>query len=152
MSYAGLYDRDGFFDHLLARLVGLAFTEEPRHIRIDNHRDVPAVLITGGRGMGKSVLLRALQTTYGNLTPVALYDIADMVTQERANDGWKKSPLATLLAKLSWDLQSKPKWGDGLRFPRLWVALVAITTPQSEEELNRDQAPHEARVCQPERG
>jgi hypothetical protein len=141
-----LYDRDRLFGGLVEPFVNLAVAED-RRLALKRPGDVPVVLLAGGRGMGKSVVLEYLRAHYGNRVPVALADLEALRLGPTAEAGEAESmnggpadayepdaSILNILRHLVWDLEPSVPWGGGIRFPRFSLALLAIMTWQAQDD------------------
>lgn len=136
---AVLYDRDELFT-FVANLVGLSFKKPDRRLA---HHDVrPIVAVAGGRGMGKTAVLKEIADAYGNRAPYVRLDLAAKRYSGTRSDSdpGSDSALLRLLRDLKWDLELPVAHNTRIRFPRLSNAQVAVATWQGSAEINRDQA------------
>jgi hypothetical protein len=78
LGFEKLLDADGFFARLLGRSPSGA---ERRPLY---GPDLPVVLLTGGPGMGKGRLLRAVQDRFARQVPVIPLDCGSVVYADRA--------------------------------------------------------------------
>ncbi|MFC3576937.1 hypothetical protein ACFOZ0_27405 [Streptomyces yaanensis] len=126
-----LHGRGPLFDTdppgLAARLVGL----RPYQLRsspYEHQGDLPFVVFTGGRGLGKSALLSQLRTAYQGHTPVALIDGEEPQfagpPPERPGEAW--SPVAQALTTVAEQLAEPVKGARRIGFPRLASGLLAV--------------------------
>ncbi|MET8970078.1 hypothetical protein [Streptomyces hydrogenans] len=136
-----LYGREAVLDPrgLAARLVGLGAYGQGR-VPFEHGDDPPVTVFTGGRGMGKTVLLKEVRNRYRGFTPLALLDCS--AVEEPADHGAGWSPVTGALAELAVQLGLR---GDAVRpvpFPRLSLGLVAVTsvgwTRDDDERARRD--------------
>ncbi|MFB7936485.1 hypothetical protein ACWENA_07105 [Streptomyces sp. NPDC004779] len=136
-----LYGREAVLDPrgLAARLVGLGPHGQGR-VPFEHGEDPPVTVFTGGRGMGKTVLLKEVRNRYLGFTPLALLDCAAI--EEPADHGAGWSPVTGALAELAVQLGKR---GDAVKpvpFPRLSLGLVAVTsvgwTREDDERARRD--------------
>lgn len=134
-----LYERVVLLD-LVASLVGLSVKED-RHVSKGSRRDPPIVVVEGGRGMGKTAVLKEISRAYGNRVPRVLLDLGN---RRYAQDGDRKdsgtSPLLRILQDLQWDLEMKVRRNSRLSFPRLSLALLAVATWQPDDEIDLERA------------
>ncbi|MCT9082600.1 hypothetical protein [Streptomyces fulvoviolaceus] len=126
-----LHGRGALFDRdpagLAARLVGL----RPHHhlaTEIEHPRELPFVVLTCARGLGKTAVLGELRDAYQGHTPVALIDCEDdqfaAPPAGRPAEAW--SPMGQALLVLAEQL-AQPVTGAGrIQFPRLMTGLVAV--------------------------
>lgn len=133
-----LHGRGALFDTepagLAPRLVGL----RPHHHRAshaEHPQELPFVVLTGGRGLGKSAVLGELRDAYEGHTPVALIDCEDAQfagpPAERPAQSW--SPVSQALLVLAEQL-AQPVTGAGrIQFPRLLSGLVAVAASGWED-------------------
>lgn len=126
-----LHGRGALFDTdpagLAPRLVGLRPYQHRVH-PVEHPKELPLVLLTGARGLGKSAVLGELREAYRGHTPVALIDCADeqfaRPPADRPAESW--SPVAQALLVVAEQL-AEPVTGAGrIQFPRLMSGLVAV--------------------------
>ncbi|MFF4020115.1 hypothetical protein [Streptomyces sp. NPDC001843] len=126
-----LHGRGALFDTdpagLAPRLVGLRPYQHRAH-PVEHPKELPLVLLTGARGLGKSAVLGELREAYRGHTPVALIDCADeqfaRPPADRPAESW--SPVAQALLVIAEQL-AEPVTGAGrIQFPRLMSGLVAV--------------------------
>jgi hypothetical protein len=112
---------------LASRLVGL----RPYQLRsnpYEHPKELPFVVFSGGRGLGKSAVLRELRDAYRGHTPVALVDGEERQfagpPAERPAESW--SPVGQALTTIAEQL-AEPVTGAGrIGFPRLTSGLLAV--------------------------
>ncbi|GAA1357394.1 hypothetical protein [Streptomyces beijiangensis] len=125
-----LFGREAVLEGLAPRLVGLP-SSGFQQVRTEHAEDLPVVVLTGGRGTGKTVLLKQLRTHYRGRTPVALIDcehrdFAGLPSGDPRAPYW--SPVTEALSVLGEQL-GPPVHGAGhIEFPRLAAGLVAIAS------------------------
>jgi hypothetical protein len=112
---------------LAPRLVGLR-PHRHRATPTEHPKELPFVVLTGGRGLGKSAVLGELRDAYQGHTPVASVDCEDAQfagpTGGRPAEAW--SPVSQALLVVAEQL-AEPVTGAGrITFPRLMSALVAV--------------------------
>lgn len=129
--HRGLHGRGALFDTdppgLASRLVGL----RPYQLRsnpYEHPKELPFVVFSGGRGLGKSAVLRELRDAYRGHTPVALVDGEERQfagpPAERPAESW--SPVGQALTTIAEQL-AEPVTGAGrIGFPRLTSGLLAV--------------------------
>ncbi|MEU9247139.1 hypothetical protein [Streptomyces sp. NPDC048385] len=126
-----LHGRGALFDvepaGLVPRVVGLR-PYQHRALTLEHPGELPFVVLTGARGLGKSAVLGELRDAYQGHTPVALVDCADAQfagpPPERPAESW--SPVAQALLVVAEQL-AEPVTGAGrITFPRLMSGLVAV--------------------------
>ncbi|KOG28511.1 hypothetical protein [Streptomyces resistomycificus] len=126
-----LHGRGALFDTdpagLVPRLVGLR-PHQHRATPVEHPRELPYVLLAGGRGLGKSAVLGELRDAYKGHTPVALIDCEDVQfagpSGGRPAEAW--SPVSQALLVVAEQL-AEPVTGAGrITFPRLMSGLVAV--------------------------
>ncbi|MER6129716.1 hypothetical protein ABT173_45610 [Streptomyces sp. NPDC001795] len=112
---------------LAARLVGL----RPYQLRpspYEHQGDLPFVVFTGGRGLGKSALLAQVRAAYQGHTPVALVDGEEPQfagpPPERPGEAW--SPVAQALTTVAEQLAEPVTGARRISFPRLASGLLAV--------------------------
>lgn len=136
-----LYGREAVFHRtgLAARLVGLD-GERLGAVRYEHGDDPPVVVFTGGRGMGKTALLKQLRNTYKGATPLAFVDCAHIEPPADHGPGWTE--LTGALAELAVQLSPKVTGARPVQFPRLSLGLVAVAsiswTREDEERAQGD--------------
>ncbi|MFI5689614.1 hypothetical protein [Streptomyces sp. NPDC051636] len=126
-----LHGRGALFDTdpagLAPRLLGLRPYQHRAH-PVEHPKELPLVLFTGARGLGKSAVLGELREAYQGHTPVALIDCADEQfagpPADRPPESW--SPVTQGLLVVAEQL-AEPVTGAGrIQFPRLMSGLVAV--------------------------
>ncbi|MEW2162870.1 hypothetical protein AB0912_07700 [Streptomyces sp. NPDC007084] len=129
--HTGLHGTGALFDTdppgLAPRLIGLrpheAYATPYEHAGVP-----PFVVFTGGRGLGKSAVLRELREAYRWHTPVALVDGEDgqfaAPPAERPADSW--SPVGQALTTAAEQLAEPVKGAGRIAFPRLSSGLLAV--------------------------
>nr|WP_202424794.1 hypothetical protein [Streptomyces sp. HUCO-GS316] len=126
-----MHGRGALFDTdpagLAPRLVGLRPHQHRAH-QVEHTQELPFVVLTGGRGLGKSAVLVELRDAYQGHTPVALIDCEDAQfaapPSGRPVEAW--SPVAQALLVIAEQL-AEPVTGAGrIQFPRLMSGLVAV--------------------------
>ncbi|MFI6247204.1 hypothetical protein [Streptomyces sp. NPDC051016] len=126
-----LHGRGALFDvepaGLVPRIVGLRPYQHRAH-PLEHPGELPFVVLTGARGLGKSAVLGELRDAYKGHTPVALADCAEPQfagpPAERPAESW--SPVAQALLVIAEQL-AEPVTGAGrITFPRLMSGLVAV--------------------------
>ncbi|MGW6903744.1 hypothetical protein [Streptomyces sp. NPDC054940] len=126
-----LHGRGALFDAdpagLAARLVGLR-PHQHRTTKAEHPQELPFVVLTGARGLGKSAVLRELRDAYKGHTPVALIDCEHgefaAPPSGRPAEAW--SPVSQALLVIAEQL-AEPVTGAGrIQFPRLMSGLVAV--------------------------
>ncbi|QGV79190.1 hypothetical protein [Streptomyces ficellus] len=132
-----LYGREAVLDDtgLAARLTGL--TPYGFAAAAYEHGDDPPVTVfTGGRGMGKTALLKQIRNAYRGGTPLALLDCAHIEPPLDHGPGW--NPLTGALAELAVQLSPKVHSAKPVEFPRLALGLAAVAvTGWSQEDDDR---------------
>ncbi|MFI1441533.1 hypothetical protein [Streptomyces fructofermentans] len=127
----GLQGRGALFDTdppgLAPRLVGLPASEH-RPGAGGPPDDLPFVVLTGGRGLGKSAALGELLAAYKGHTPVALIDCEDRQfagpPPRRPPGSWSAVSQALLAVA---EQLAEPATGAGrIPFPRLTAGLLAV--------------------------
>lgn len=131
MVHRRLHGRGALFDFdppgLAPRLVGLRPHQHRGH-PYEHPGELPLVVLTGARGLGKSAVLGELRDAYKGHTPVALIDCAEeqfaRPPAERPADSW--SPLAQALLVIAEQLAAPVTGAGRITFPRLMSGLVAV--------------------------
>ncbi|MFF8830754.1 hypothetical protein [Streptomyces sp. NPDC015131] len=134
-----LYGREAVLDDtgLAARLTGLA----PYTFAATGYEhgdDPPVTVVTGGRGTGKTALLKQLRNAYRGGTPLALLDCARIEPPLDHGPGW--NPLTGALAELAVQLSPKVHAARPVEFPRLALGLAAVAVTgwsQEDDDLAR---------------
>lgn len=136
-----LYGREAILgaDGLAARLTGLAPYGSAR-VAYEHRDDPPVVVLTGGRGMGKTALLKQLRRLYREVTPVALLDCEAVLPPADPGPGW--TPVTGALPELAAQLTARVRAARPVPFPRLSLGLVAVAsiswTREDETRAQRD--------------
>ncbi|MGW7051947.1 hypothetical protein [Streptomyces sp. NPDC054887] len=134
-----LFGREAVLDGLAPRLIGLpprGFQKVP----FEHRDDVPAVVLTGGRGMGKTAVLKRLHSGYKQRTPVGLIDCERPQFADRPaalSSSW--SPVTEALAELGEQLAPAVHGAGAVEFPRLAAGLLAVASlgwrPHDDENI-----------------
>ncbi|MER7949214.1 hypothetical protein ABTY59_17675 [Streptomyces sp. NPDC096079] len=136
-----LYGREAVLDDsgLVARLVGLTRQGAAR-VAYEHGDDPPVTVFTGGRGMGKTALLKEVRNRYKGYTPLALLDCAHVEPPADHGPGW--TPVTGALSELAVQLAPKVLAARPVRFPRLSLGLVAVASlawsQEDDERARRD--------------
>jgi hypothetical protein len=136
-----LYGREAVFQDsgLAARLTGLTPYRFTR-TAYEHGDDPPVTVFTGGRGMGKTALLKQVRNAYKGATPLALLDCAHIEPPADHGPGW--NPLTGALAELAGQLAPRGFASAPVEFPRLSLGLVAVASTgwsrEDEEPARRD--------------
>ncbi|MFD0076799.1 hypothetical protein ACFVIY_30620 [Streptomyces sp. NPDC127166] len=136
-----LYGREAVLDEggLAARLVGLTRHGAAR-VAYEHGDDPPVTVFTGGRGMGKTALLKEVRNRYKGYTPLALLDCAHIEPPADHGPGW--TPVTGALSELAVQLSPKVLGARPVRFPRLSLGLVAVASlawsQEDDERARRD--------------
>ncbi|MER6999969.1 hypothetical protein [Streptomyces sp. NPDC000410] len=124
---------------LAARLTGLT-PHDFDPVPYEHGDDPPVTVFTGGRGMGKTALLKQLRNAYRGGTPLALIDCGGIEPPADHGPGW--TPLTGALAELSVQLSPKVHAARPVEFPRLALGLVAVAaiswSQEDDEQARRD--------------
>ncbi|GAA2112854.1 ATP-binding protein [Streptomyces synnematoformans] len=119
-----LYGRDAVLTELVPRMVGL-HPSRNRTIRQEPRGEVPAVVLHGRHGAGRSAVLAELRGAYADRVPLAVVDCAGTADDDAAVSN--TSSTAELLTDLARGLSGhRPGFGR-LRLPRLLTGLVAVS-------------------------
>ncbi|MFD8211213.1 hypothetical protein ACFV2S_33020 [Streptomyces sp. NPDC059695] len=136
-----LYGREAVLDDggLVARLAGLTGQGAAR-VAYEHGDDPPVTVFTGGRGMGKTALLKEVRNRYRGYTPLALLDCAHVEPPADHGPGW--TPVTGALSELAVQLSPKVLGARPVRFPRLSLGLVAVASlawsQEDDERARRD--------------
>ncbi|HEY9374687.1 MAG TPA: hypothetical protein VIU94_40580, partial [Streptomyces sp.] len=136
-----LYGREAVLTEtgLAARLIGLAPHGFAR-VAYEHGDDPPVTVFTGGRGMGKTALLKQLRNAYREATPLALLDCARIEPPADHGPGW--NPLTGALTEIAVQLSPKVHAAKPVQFPRLSLGLVAVASigwsQEDDERARRD--------------
>ncbi|MER5358008.1 hypothetical protein [Streptomyces sp. NPDC002785] len=136
-----LHGREAIFENggLAARLTGLTPYGSAK-VPYEHRDDPPVAVLTGGRGMGKSAVLKQLRHLYREITPVALVDCEAVVPPADPGPGW--TPVTGALPELATQLTAKVRAARPVQFPRLSLGLVAVAsiswTREDETRAQRD--------------
>ncbi|MFE5730701.1 hypothetical protein ACFQ7A_07295 [Streptomyces sp. NPDC056528] len=136
-----LYGREAVLDDggLVARLCGLTRHGAAR-VAYEHGDDPPVTVFTGGRGTGKTALLKEVRNRYRGYTPLALLDCAHVEPPADHGPGW--TPLTGALAELAVQFSPKVLGARPVRFPRLSLGLVAVAalgwSREDDERARRD--------------
>ncbi|MER7624324.1 hypothetical protein [Streptomyces sp. NPDC126503] len=136
-----LYGRDAVLHEngLVARLAGLTRHAGAR-VAYEHGDDPPVTVFTGGRGMGKTALLKEIRNGYKGYTPLALIDCAHIEEPADHGPGW--TPLTGALSELAVQLAPKGEAVKPVQFPRLSLGLVAVASlgwsREDDERARRD--------------
>ncbi|GGU33562.1 hypothetical protein [Streptomyces daghestanicus] len=123
LGFEKLLDADGFFARLLGRSPSGA-DRKPLY-----GPDLPVVLLTGGPGMGKGRLLRAVRDRFARQVPVIGLDCASAVYADRAGpEPGARSAVTEALVEAALLLHTWRGTGGGFTFPRLFAGLAVIST------------------------
>lgn len=123
LGFERLLGEEGFF----ARLFGRAPSGAGRDPLYGP--DLPVVLLTGGPGMGKSRLLRAVRDRFGAKVPVIHLDCASPVFADRADpEPGARSAATEALTEVAHRLRTWQGTGGSFAFPRLFAGLAMIAT------------------------
>ncbi|MER5275956.1 hypothetical protein ABT025_09365 [Streptomyces sp. NPDC002809] len=136
-----LYGREAVFgdDGLAARLTGLT-PHGARRVVCEHAEDPPVAVLTGGRGMGKTAVLKQLRNVYREITPVALVDCETVLPPADPGPGW--TPVTGVLPELATQLTARVHAARPVQFPRLSLGLVAVASVswrrEDESRAQRD--------------
>ncbi|WP_024757994.1 hypothetical protein [Streptomyces exfoliatus] len=134
-----LYGREAVLHDggLAARLSGLTRHGAAR-VAYEHGDDPPVTVFTGGRGMGKTALLKEVRNRYKGYTPLALLDCAHIEPPAEHGPGW--SEVTGALTELAVQLSPKVLAAKPVQFPRLSLGLVAVASlgwSQEDDERAR---------------
>ncbi|MGW7816866.1 hypothetical protein ACWGLF_01800 [Streptomyces puniciscabiei] len=127
LGFERLLGEQGFFARLLGRSPSGA-GREPLY-----GPDLPVVLLTGGPGMGKGRLLRAVRDRFATKVPVIYLDCGSPVYADRAEpEPGARSAATEVLAEAARRLAGWQGTGGSFAFPRLFAGLAMIATGVTE--------------------
>ncbi|QWB24608.1 MULTISPECIES: hypothetical protein [Streptomyces] len=127
LGFEKLLGEEGFF----ARLLGRTPSGTGRDLLYGP--DLPVVLLTGGPGMGKGRLLRAVRDRFAAKVPVIHLDCASPVYADRADpEPGARSATTEALVEVARRLSTWQGTGGSFAFPRLFPGLAMIATGVSE--------------------
>ncbi|MEU1849168.1 hypothetical protein ABZ499_07740 [Streptomyces sp. NPDC019990] len=127
LGFERLLDDEGFFARLLGRAPSGA-GRDPLY-----GPDLPVVLLTGGPGMGKGRLLRAVRDRFAAKVPVIHLDCASPVYADRADpEPGARSAATEALVEVAQRLGTWQGTGGSFAFPRLFAGLAMIATGVTE--------------------
>jgi hypothetical protein len=123
LGFEKLLDADGFF----AQLLGRSPSGEDRKPLYGS--DLPVVLLTGGPGMGKGRLLRAVHARFARQVPVIRLDCASSEYADRARpEPGARSAVTEALFEAALLLHTWRGTGGAFIFPRFFAGLAVIAT------------------------
>ncbi|MFC9506641.1 hypothetical protein [Streptomyces sp. NPDC057002] len=127
LGFEKLLGEEGFFAGLLGRTPAGA-GRDPLY-----GPDLPVVLLTGGPGMGKGRLLRAVRDRFAAKVPVIHLDCASPVYADRADpEPGARSATTEALVEVARRLSTWQGTGGSFAFPRLFPGLAMIATGVTE--------------------
>ncbi|MET9819518.1 hypothetical protein [Streptomyces sp. NPDC006355] len=127
LGFEKLLDEEGFFARLFGRAPSGA-GKDPLY-----GPDLPVVLLTGGPGMGKGRLLRAVRDRFAAKVPVIHLDCASPVYADRADpEPGARSAATEALVEVAGRLSTWQGTGGSFAFPRLFTGLAVIATGVAE--------------------
>ncbi|MFF8385630.1 hypothetical protein ACF053_18550 [Streptomyces kanasensis] len=136
-----LHGREAVLDPtgLVARLTGLA-PYDFAGVAYEHGDDPPVTVLTGGRGTGKTALLKQIRNAYRRGTPLAFLDCAHVEEPADHGPGW--TPVTGALAELAVQLSPRVLAAKPVRFPRLSLGLAAVASlswsQEDDERTRRD--------------
>ncbi|OMI38606.1 hypothetical protein SPAR_15196 [Streptomyces sparsogenes DSM 40356] len=123
LGFEKLLSDEGFFACLLGRSPS-GGGREPLY-----GPDLPVVLLTGGPGMGKGRLLRAVRDRFATRVPVVYLDCGSPVYADRAEpEPGARSAATEALVEAARRLCGWQGTGGSFAFPRLFTGLAVIAT------------------------
>lgn len=123
LGFEKLLSDEGFFARLLGRSPS-GGGREPLY-----GPDLPVVLLTGGPGMGKGRLLRAVRDRFATKVPVVYLDCGSPVYADRAEpEPGARSAATEALVEAARRLCGWQGTGGSFAFPRLFTGLAVIAT------------------------
>ncbi|WP_327249767.1 hypothetical protein [Streptomyces sp. NBC_01320] len=87
----------------------------------EDRDDPPVVVLTGGRGMGKTAVLKQLRHLYREITPVALADCEAVTPPEDPGPGW--TPVVVVLPDLVAQFATRVRAASSVQWPRVKASL-----------------------------
>ncbi|OLZ73431.1 hypothetical protein AV521_05005 [Streptomyces sp. IMTB 2501] len=127
LGFERLLGEEGFFARLLGRSPS-GGGREPLY-----GPDLPVVLLTGGPGMGKGRLLRAVRDRFATKVPVIYVDCGSPVYADRAApEPGARSAATEALTEAARRLGTWQGTGGSFAFPRLFAGLAMIATGVTE--------------------
>ncbi|GGX15612.1 hypothetical protein [Streptomyces lomondensis] len=127
LGFEKLLGEEDFFARLFGRAPSGAGTD-PLY-----GPDLPVVLLTGGPGMGKGRLLRAVRDRFAAKVPVIHLDCASPVYADRADpEPGARSAATEALVEVARRLCTWQGTGGSFAFPRLFTGLAVIATGVAE--------------------
>ncbi|MER5542320.1 hypothetical protein [Streptomyces sp. NPDC002589] len=127
LGFERLLGTEGFFARLLGRSPS-GGGREPLY-----GPDLPVVLLTGGPGMGKGRLLRAVRDRFATKVPVIHVDCGSPVYADRAApEPGARSAATEALVEAARRLGTWQGTGGSFAFPRLFAGLAMIATGVTE--------------------
>ncbi|MBR8642477.1 hypothetical protein KEF29_32140 [Streptomyces tuirus] len=127
LGFERLLDEEGFFARLLGRAPSGA-GRDPLY-----GPDLPVVLLTGGPGMGKGRLLRAVRDRFAAKVPVIHLDCASPVYTDRADpEPDARSATTEALVEVARRLCTWQGTGGSFAFPRFFAGVAMIATGVAE--------------------
>ncbi|MEV2197692.1 hypothetical protein AB0I02_42970 [Streptomyces phaeochromogenes] len=124
LGFERLLDADGFFAHLLGRSPS---GDERKPLLYGP--DLPVVLLTGGPGMGKGRLLRAVHDRFARQVPVIRLDCASPGYADLAGpEPGARSAVTEALVEAAVLLHTWRGTGGAFTFPRFFAGLAVIAT------------------------
>ncbi|WP_326662696.1 hypothetical protein [Streptomyces canus] len=123
LGFEKLLDADGFFARLLGR------SPSGADCKVLFGPDLPVVLLTGGPGMGKGRLLRAVHDRFARQVPVIRLDCASPVYAVQAGpEPGARSAVTEALVEAALLLHTWRGTGGAFTFPRFFAGLAVIAT------------------------
>ncbi|WP_031481807.1 ATP-binding protein [Streptomyces bicolor] len=131
LGFDELIGEQGFFARLLGRSPS-GGGREPLY-----GPDLPVVLLTGGPGMGKERLLRAVHDRFATKVPVIYLDCGSPVYADRAAaEPGARSAATEVLVEAAGRLCTWQGTGGSFAFPRLFTGLAMIATGVADGSPN----------------
>lgn len=154
---ARLYGREPLLRQLMPRMIGLRYDRRER-LKREHRPDMPALLLTGPHGIGKTAVLDDLEQTYSGRIPVARHGFHRADAWARTTHGTTNtSPVVEMLAEAATSLAPGGlEYSRAVAFPRLLPGLIAVSCWRQGKPEQKDLAVTRLNrvfaACEPARG